>query len=54
MAWFDAGYLVETFRQAHHAFEWNMLSPAERAAWTLGTPPEVDGNVFVRKAQAKP
>jgi len=52
MAWFDAGYLIETVRQAHHAFEWNMLSPAERAAWTLGRPPDVGGYLFVRRAMS--
>lgn len=51
LAWFDAGYLVETFRHARHAFEWNMLSPAERATWRLGaTPDDLDGYAMVRKA----
>ncbi len=26
LAWFDAGYLVESYRQASHIYKWDMLS----------------------------
>ena len=39
LAWFDAGYLVESYRQAKGIAGWDMLSGAER-----------DGYSFVRKA----
>ena len=39
MAWFDAGYLVESYRQATHMVGWDMLAGADR-----------DGYSFVRKA----
>jgi hypothetical protein len=35
LAWFDAGYLIESYRQASHIYKWDMLSPSERSAWTL-------------------
>jgi hypothetical protein len=42
MAWFDAGYLVETYRQASAAFKWDMLA---------GTAPQtLDGYSFIKKA----
>jgi hypothetical protein len=51
LAWFDAGYLVESYRQASFIYRWNMLSGAERSAWTLRREPQgVDGYGFVRKA----
>jgi hypothetical protein len=51
LAWFDAGYLVESFRQATHIYKWNMLEPAERSTWTLRNEPKgVDGYAMVRKA----
>lgn len=51
LAWFDAGYLIESYRQASHVYKWDMLSNSERTAWTLRTEPEgVDGYAFVRKA----
>ena len=39
LAWFDAGYLVESYRQAKGIAGWDMLSGADR-----------DGYSFVRKA----
>lgn len=33
LAWFDAGYFVETLKQATHVYEWDMLSPSEKAKW---------------------
>jgi hypothetical protein len=51
LAWFDAGYLVESYRQASHIYKWDMLSKSERAKWTLRTEPDgVDGYALVRKA----
>jgi hypothetical protein len=50
LAWFDAGYLVETYRQASHVFKWDMLSTAERSTWALRDEPALDGYAFVRKA----
>jgi hypothetical protein len=50
LAWFDAGYLVESYRQASHIYQWDMLSGSERAAWNLRNAPGLDGYSFVRKA----
>lgn len=51
LAWFDAGYLVESYRQATTTFRWDMLSAAERERWTLReAPASVDGYAYVRKA----
>src|SRR5262245_19579444 len=51
LAWFDAGYLIETYRQATSIYKWSMLGDAEKTAWTLRTEPiGVDGYAFVRKA----
>ena len=50
LAWFDAGYLVESYRQASHVYKWDMLAGAERGAWNLRSEPELDGYSFVRKA----
>jgi hypothetical protein len=51
LAWFDAGYLVESYRQASHIYKWDMLQPAERSAWKLRTEPVgVDGYAMVTKA----
>ena len=51
LAWFDAGYLVESFRQASHIYKWNMLEPGERASWKLRSEPKgVDGYAMVKKA----
>lgn len=53
LAWFDAGYLVESYRQASHIYKWNMLTAAERAKWTLRSEPGgVDGYAMVVKAIA--
>lgn len=51
LAWFDAGYLVESYRQASFIYRWDMLSGARRSAWTLRSEPQgIDGYSFVRKA----
>ncbi len=50
-AWFDAGYFVETIRQATFIYRFNMLNPAERASWQLrGDTPRLDGYPWVQKA----
>jgi hypothetical protein len=49
LAWFDAGYFVETLRQA--AFMFQYLDPADRASWQLrGDAPQLDGYAWVQKA----
>jgi hypothetical protein len=51
LAWFDAGYLIESYRQATHIYKWDMLEPAEKHAWTLRAEPRgVDGYAMVKKA----
>ena len=50
LAWFDDGYLVESYRQASHIYQWDMLAGSERASWNLRTAPGLDGYSFVRKA----
>jgi hypothetical protein len=51
LAWFDAGYLIESYRQASHIYRWNMLEPAEKSAWKHRAEPNgLDGYAFVQKA----
>jgi murein DD-endopeptidase MepM/ murein hydrolase activator NlpD len=51
MAWFDAGYFVETVRQATFVYRYDMLSPQERTAWKLrGGVYQLDGYAWVQKA----
>jgi hypothetical protein len=51
LAWFDAGYLVESYRQATHIYKWDMLSPSNRNAWTHRNEPSgIDGYAMVKKA----
>jgi hypothetical protein len=51
LAWFDAGYLVESYRQASHIYKWDMLTKVERTKWTLRDEPNgVDGYALVQKA----
>ena len=53
LAWFDAGYLIESYRQASHIYKWDMLSSGERAKWALRSEPKgPDGYSFVTKAIA--
>ena len=35
LAWFDAGYLVESYRQASHIYKWNMLEGRAKTDWKL-------------------
>jgi hypothetical protein len=51
LAQFDAGYLIESYRQAAHIYKWDMLSTAERAKWALRSEPAgVDGYALVTRA----
>lgn len=51
LAWFDAGYFVESLRQATFVYRYDMLSPAERVAWKLrGPTPWLDGHGWVKRA----
>jgi hypothetical protein len=51
LAWFDAGYLIESYRQATHIYKWDMLNPGERSAWKLRSEPaNLDGYSMVKKA----
>ena len=51
LAWFDAGYFVETLRQATFVYRYDMLSPKERAEWKLrGEEGSLDGYAWVQKA----
>ena len=52
LAWFDAGYLVESLRQATHIYAFDMFSSgAEKAAWKLRDDSKgVDGYAMVKKA----
>ncbi len=47
----DAGYFVETLRQASFVYRYDMLSPKERAEWKLrGEGGSLDGYAWVQKA----
>ena len=49
--WFDAGYFVETLRQASFIYRYDMLSPAEKSTWQLrGDPAPLDGKPWIEKA----
>jgi len=50
LAWFDAGYLVESYRQASHIYKWDMLTGNAKSDWKLRNDPGVDGYALVRKA----
>jgi hypothetical protein len=54
LAWFDAGYLIESYRQASFIHKWDMFdSAAQKSAWTIRSEPRgVDGYTFVQKALA--
>jgi len=50
-AWFDAGYFVETLRQATFVYRYDMLSGKEKAEWKLrGEGASLDGYAWVQKA----
>jgi len=51
-AWFDAGYFVETVRQASHIYKWDMLSASEKAKWkTREGITGLDGRAWVKHAK---
>jgi hypothetical protein len=50
LAVFDAGYLVETYRQAVQVYRWDMLSGAAKAAWAIREAPAGDGYALMREA----
>jgi hypothetical protein len=51
LAFFDAGYLIESYRQASHIYQWNMLSGAEQSSWAIRQEPAgLDGYAMVKKA----
>ena len=52
LAWFDAGYLVESYRQARGIARTDMLSGPERSLWSRWTQPSPDGYAWVGKAIA--
>ena len=50
-ALFDAGYLVESYRQANLIFKYDMLKGAEKQAWSLrDTPKGLDGYTWIASA----
>jgi hypothetical protein len=51
LAWFDAGYLVESYRQASQIYRWNMVTGSDRARWALKDEPQgLDGYAWVQRA----
>lgn len=50
-ALFDAGYLIESYRQASQVFKWDMLDRQQRAGWALKDEPAgLDGLAWVQHA----
>lgn len=53
MAWFDAGYFIETVRQTALVYKYDMLTPDERMEWTIREDVvKLDGLPMVKKALA--
>jgi hypothetical protein len=53
LAWFDAGYLVETYRQLDLVYQHGMLTPKGRGAPMLSAAVAgLDGYVLIQKALA--
>lgn len=51
MAWFDAGYFIETLRQAALVYKYDMLTPEEKKHWTIREDVvKLDGLPMVQKA----
>jgi hypothetical protein len=49
--WFDAGYWIESVRQASFIYRYDMLSPAEKHSWQIRTGLDGrDGYPMVKKA----
>lgn len=51
-ALFDAGYLLESYKQAAHLHRYNMLAPAANDRWSLRNEPGGDGYAMVMRASA--
>lgn len=47
---FDAGYLIETYRQASQIYRWDMLSREARDIWAIRRAPTADGYAMMRTA----
>ena len=52
LALFDAGYLLESYKQAAHLHRYNMLAPAAADRWTMRSEPSGDGYAMVVRAIA--
>lgn len=52
LASFDAGYLIETYRQAHQVLKWRMLNGTLQDAWAFDADPAQDGYPMVQRALA--
>src|SRR5690606_28899917 len=52
LAMFDAGYLLESYSQAHQVFKWDMLNAETRRAWAFDADQAEDGYALVRQALA--
>lgn len=53
MAWFDAGYFIETARQAALVYRYDMLTPVEKKQWAIRSEiTNLDGLPLVQKALA--
>lgn len=51
VAWFDAGYWIESVRQASFIYRYDMLSPSEKQSWQIRTGLAArDGYAMVKKA----
>jgi hypothetical protein len=51
--WFDAGYWIESVRQASFIYRYDMLSPGEKSSWRIRTGLDGrDGYPMVKKAIA--
>jgi hypothetical protein len=51
MAWFDAGYFVETLKQAGLVYKYGMLNAQQKKEWALrGDTNGFDGFAWVQKA----
>ena len=52
LALFDAGYFVETLKQASWIYKWDMLSPDQKPRWSIQRNPVegLDGYSWVRRA----
>ena len=51
-ALFDAGYLIESYKQAAHLHQYSMLAPPAAARWTLHSEPGGNGYAMVIRAMA--